>query len=211
VTNFIPIFPLAIVVFPGEKLNLHIFEPRYKQLIKECVASGKPFGIPTVTGSKLHDMGTLVKVDEVAKTYENGEMDIRVSGICVFRVLEATGKVPDKLYNGAIVTYPENTMSADPKLLVKVIQGIRDLHQMMGISKPFPRPEAELNSYDLAHLAGMAIDEEYQLLTLHMEMQRLEFLRRYLKKALHIAEGLENLREKVKLNGHFRNLSGFEI
>lgn len=210
-TNFIPIFPLAIVVYPGEKLNLHIFEPRYKQLIGECTASGKPFGIPVVTGSRLHDLGTLVQVDEVVKTYDNGEMDIRVSGIRVFRVLEATGHVPDKMYSGAIVNYPENDMRSDPKLLTKVITGIRDLHQLMGISKPFPKPEAELNSYDLAHLAGMTIDEEYQLLTLHQEMQRLEFLRRYLKKAIHIAQGLENLREKVKLNGHFRNLSGFDI
>ena len=60
-------------------------------------------------------------------------------------------------------------------------------------------------------LAGMTIDEEYQLLTLHLEMQRLEFLRRYLKKAHHVAQGLENLREKLKLNGHFRNLSGFDF
>src|SRR6187455_311175 len=47
-TNFIPIFPLGIVVFPGENLNLHIFEPRYKQLIKECFEQKKPFGIPPV-------------------------------------------------------------------------------------------------------------------------------------------------------------------
>jgi Lon protease-like protein len=211
VTNFIPIFPLAIVVYPGEKLNLHIFEPRYKQLISECKAAGKPFGIPIVTGSMLHDMGTLAQVDEIVKTYPNGEMDIRVSGIRVFRVLESTGVVPDKLYSGAIVSYPENDMKSDLKLLGKVIQGIRDLHKMMGISKEFPGPEAELTSYDLAHLAGMATDEEYQLLTLELELQRLEFLRRYLKKAIHIAQGLESLREKVKLNGHFRNLSGFDI
>jgi uncharacterized protein len=211
VTNFIPVFPLAIVVYPGERLNLHIFEPRYKQLISECTASGKPFGIPVVTGNTLHDLGTLVQVDEVVKTYSNGEMDIRVSGVKVFRVLEATGKVPGKLYNGAIVSYPDNDLQGNPALLEKVIQGIRELHQLMKIDKPFPKPEGELTSYDVAHLAGMTVDEEYQLLTLMREVQRLEFLRRYLKKAIHIAQGLESLREKVKLNGHFRNLSGFDF
>jgi hypothetical protein len=47
-TNFIPIFPLNVVLYPGETLNLHIFEPRYKELVKECFGNTKPFGIPAV-------------------------------------------------------------------------------------------------------------------------------------------------------------------
>src|SRR5437868_1316826 len=71
-TNFIPVFPLGIVVFPGETVNLHIFEPRYKQLVNECYAEGKPFGIPTVIDNKLNEMGTLVRVAEIVKVYDNG-------------------------------------------------------------------------------------------------------------------------------------------
>ena len=52
-TNFIPIFPLELVVYPGEKLNLHIFEDRYKQLISECYKERKPFGIPPVIKNKI--------------------------------------------------------------------------------------------------------------------------------------------------------------
>jgi len=52
-TNFIPIFPLGIVVYPGENLNLHIFESRYKQLIQECYSDAKPFGIPSVINKKV--------------------------------------------------------------------------------------------------------------------------------------------------------------
>src|SRR5678816_4936016 len=87
-TNFIPIFPLSIVIYPKEKLHLHIFEPRYKQLIKECLESQKPFGIPTVLNNRLQDMGTLVQVTEIVQEYENGEMDINTEGIKVFRTLE---------------------------------------------------------------------------------------------------------------------------
>ena len=76
-TNFIPIFPLSIVVYPGENLNLHIFEPRYKQLINECHTEGKSFGIPTVINNKLNDIGTLVKITEIVNTHETGEMDIQ--------------------------------------------------------------------------------------------------------------------------------------
>src|SRR4051812_43582452 len=107
-TNFIPVFPLGIVVYPGENVNLHIFEPRYKQLINECHAEGKPFGIPTVIDNKLNDIGTLVKITELVKMYDNGEMDIRTQGVRVFRILEMIKSVPDKLFGGAIVNYPDN-------------------------------------------------------------------------------------------------------
>src|SRR3990170_4384900 len=105
-TNFIPIFPLSIVIYPFEKLHLHIFEPRYKQLIKECFEGKKPFGIPTVLKNNLQDIGTLVEVAEIVHEYENGEMDINTQGIKVFRTLEVIKKVPEKLYSGAIVNYP---------------------------------------------------------------------------------------------------------
>jgi Lon protease-like protein len=67
-TNFIPIFPLGIAVFPYEKLNLHIFEPRYKQLINDTIQSKKPFGIPVVLNGKISEIGTLVEVVEISKT-----------------------------------------------------------------------------------------------------------------------------------------------
>src|SRR6476619_6222091 len=106
--NFVPIFPLGIVVYPGEQLNLHIFEPRYKQLINECFAEKKLFGIPVVINNHLNEMGTLVEVEEITSRYDNGELDIRTRGIKVFRVLEVIKQVPDKLYSGAIVNYPDN-------------------------------------------------------------------------------------------------------
>src|ERR1700741_1223533 len=87
-TNFIPIFPLGIVVYPGENLNLHIFEPRYKQLISECHTSKKPFGIPTVIEGKVQDNGALVEIIELSAVHENGEMDIKTQGVRVFRILE---------------------------------------------------------------------------------------------------------------------------
>jgi uncharacterized protein len=98
-TNFIPIFPLNLVVYPGEDLNLHIFEPRYKQLISECVEQKKHFGIPSVVKDKMAELGTVMEVREVVKVHENGEMDIKTKGLNVFRVLEAITSVPDKLYS----------------------------------------------------------------------------------------------------------------
>ena len=85
-TNFIPIFPLSIVVYPGENLNLHIFESRYKQLINECYSEKKSFGIPTVINDKVSEMGTLMNIEEIVSTSENGEMDIKTKGVSVFRI-----------------------------------------------------------------------------------------------------------------------------
>ena len=210
-TNFIPIFPLGIVVYPGEELNLHIFEPRYKQLIKECSDQKKPFGIPTVIDKKMQDYGALVSVTEVSKIYDNGEMDIKTTGGKVFRILELIKDVPDKLYSGAIVNYPESYEQGNPEMMRKVMQGIRDLHELLKVNKDFKKPDEQLRCYDVAHHIGLSLEEEYELLMLADERQRQEYLKRHLTKVIPMVAGMEQLKEKIKLNGHFKNLSGFNF
>ncbi|MGQ0738914.1 MAG: LON peptidase substrate-binding domain-containing protein [Bacteroidota bacterium] len=210
-TNFIPIFPLGIVMYPGEKLNLHIFEPRYKQLITECHSSKKPFGIPTVIENKMQDHGSLVEITELSAVHENGEMDIKTKGVRIFRILEVIKEVPDKLYSGAIVNYPETYEQGNPELMRKVMKSIRDLHQLLKVNKEFKKKDKEIKVYDVAHHIGMSLEEEYELLGLLDERQRQEYLKRYLAKVIPMVAGMEQLKEKIKLNGHFKNLSGFDL
>lgn len=210
-TNFIPIFPLSIVVYPGEDLNLHIFEPRYKQLIKECIEQKKPFGIPSVVESTVTDLGTLVEVVELVKEYEDGKMDIRTKGIKVFRVLEVIKEIPDKLYSGAIVNYPNNELALLPLRMKKLLAGIRELHKLLKVDKDFKKPDEQLSSYDVAHHTGMSLQEEYELLSLMQEDQRLEYLKRHITKVVPVLSQMENLKEKIKLNGHFKDLKGFNF
>ena len=210
-TNFIPIFPLGIVVYPGEELNLHIFEPRYKQLIHDSKTGKNQFGIPTVINNKLLEMGTLVELVEITKEYDNGEMDIKTRGLKVFRTLELVKSVPDKLYSGAIVNYPENFSNGSRSLMEKVIAGIRQLHTILKINKTFKATDQELWSYEVAHHAGLSLSEEYELLELMHELQRQEYLKRHLQKVLPVVTEMETLKEKVQLNGHFKNLSGFDL
>ena len=166
-TNFIPIFPLGIVVYPGEQLNLHIFEPRYRQLNKECADNKKPFGIPSVMDEKINEMGTLVQVKEITHVYEDGKMDIKTEGLKVFRMLEMINAIPDKLYSGAIVSYPDNDEKGNRALMQRIVKGIK-------------------------------------------ELQRQEYLKRHLKKVIPVLAEMEMLKEKVKLNGHFKNLKGLD-
>lgn len=209
-TNFIPIFPLGIVVFPGEQLNLHIFEPRYKQLIHECFEAKKPFGIPSVINDKINEMGTVVQVTEISKKYEDGKMDIKTEGLQVFRMLEMINTLPDKLYSGAIVSYPDNDEKGNRALMQGIVNGIKELHKLLNIEKKFTKPDNELWSYDVAHHAGLSLQEEYELLELMQELQRQEYLKRHLKKVIPVLAEMETLKEKVKLNGHFKNLKGLD-
>jgi Lon protease-like protein len=210
-TNFIPIFPLNIVVYPGENLNLHIFEPRYKQLINECHAAKKPFGIPAVIENKMQEFGSLVEIMEISKVQDNGEMDIKTKGTSIFRILEVLKNVPEKLYSGAIVNYPDNYEKGNPELMRRVMNSIRDLHAVLKVKKDFKKPDEEINCYDVAHDVGLSLQEEYELLMLQDERQRQEYLKRHLAKVIPMLAGMEQLKEKIKLNGHFKNLTGFDL
>lgn len=211
-TNFIPVFPLSLVVYPGQDLNLHIFEPRYKQLIGECYETGKPFGIPAVVDNELKELGTLVEIVEISKVYEGGEMDIKTRGLRVFRMLELIRTIPDKLYSGAIVSYPENELTQKTRwLMEKVLAAVKELHRMLQVNKSFKKPDEALLSYDIATHIGLTLQEEYELLGLMNELQRQEYLKRHLTRTLPLLAEMEQLKEKIKLNGHFRNIEPFQF
>lgn len=210
-TNFIPIFPLSIVVYPHEDLNLHIFEEKYKQLTRDCFEQKKMFGIPVVINNKMQELGTLLEIVEITKQYPGGEMDIKTQGKKVFRMLEVIESVPDKLYSGAIVNYPHNHEHGKRLLMNKVIESTKQLHKMLKVEKKLHKNEEDLWSYDLAHTVGFTLEEEYELLSLMNELQRQEYLKRHLAKVIPVVAEMESLKEKIKLNGHFKNISGFNL
>jgi uncharacterized protein len=210
-TNFIPLFPLSIVVFPGEELNLHIFEPRYKQLINDCFEAKKPFGIPTVINNAVMECGTLVEIVEITKVYEDGQMDVKTRGTLVFKILEQIQELPQKLYHGAIVTYPATKYIGSAALMEKIVESIRELHVLLQVNKNFKKTDADLISFDVAHHAGMTLEDEYQLLEFEQELHRQEFIKRHLVKVLAMMGQMNKLKEKIQLNGHFKNLEGFKF
>jgi uncharacterized protein len=143
--------------------------------------------------------------------YDDGKMDISTTGIKVFRMLELIREIPDKLYSGAIVTYPETEEDGSRLLMQKVVSSIKELHKLLQVSKDFKKPEDQLQAFDVAHHLGLNMEEEYELLGLFREAQRQEFLKRHLGKVIPMLAEMENLKEKVKLNGHFRNLESFDF
>ena len=206
-TNYIPIFPLGMVAYPGENVNLHIFEPRYIQLINNIQSGAGLFGIPPVINGQLQEYGTCMELLSIEKTYENGEMDIKTRGVMVYRTLEIIETVPDKLYMGAIVHYPNNNVNGLPQKQARIVQSLRQLHVLTGIVKNYNKPDNELNCYDIAHHAALNINDEYALLCLLREDQRQEFLERHFKQLLPHLVDLDQLKNRIQRNGHYRKIS----
>jgi len=164
-----------------------------------------------VINSKLQDHGTLVQIIEMCKVYDNGEMDIKTVGLQVFRILELIKEVPGKLYSGAIVNYPDNLEQGKPALMQKVMAGIHDLHRLLKVNKEYKKTDEEIKTYDIAHHVGLSLQQEYELLGLFDERQRQEYLKRHLAKVIPTVAVMEQLKEKIKLNGHFKDLPGFNL
>ena len=207
-TTFLPIFPLNIIVFPGETLNLHIFEARYIQMIKERTVDKKPFGIPSVINNISNELGTMMEIVEIVKEYESGEMDIRTKAVSVFRVLQLIDTVPDKLYSGAIVNFPENvTKTDDTNISRLILEEVKRLYALMNVEAKFPVHKQEAISYEIAHFVGLSKEQEYELLGLFTEVQRLEYIRRHLNNIIPVIKELELMKARIQMNGHFRDLS----
>ncbi len=212
-TFFIPIFPLQIVVYPGEKLNLHIFEPQYKQMITDCITHQKPFGICTVIDNKIQEVGVKIEQIELIKKYDSGALDIKTTASTLFSIIEIVETIPEKLYKGAIVT----TLANDPnRFIIKrdiVMQDLRELHDKLGIHKQFTKPDEQLSAFDIAHYVGLSLQQEYDVLTLPQESQQWEYLLRHLKALYSQLEKPEFKKRQIAIvqnvqrNGHFRDLS----
>jgi hypothetical protein len=205
-TSFLPMFPLGIVVFPGENLNLHIFEPRYLQLIQECEEEGKTFGIPSFIDKKLSNFGTEVKLLNIEKTYANGELDIKTQGVGLFQIMDFSPKIDDKLYGGAEVEFLEYDTDSELFTNQKIYEYIYQLFEVLKINKPLPALDADFNTYLLGHLVGFNIDQEYEFLRIRSEESRQSYMLKHLEHLLPVIKEMHTLQERAKLNGHFKHL-----
>ena len=117
-TNAIGLFPLRLFLLPGDQTTLHIFEPRYLQLVTECISEYKTFGIPYQTKTSLSEYGSLVTVVQIIKTYANGELDVLVECVQNFKIKNFEAKDEVKLYPcGAIQKVDTSNFLPSPELM----------------------------------------------------------------------------------------------
>lgn len=200
------LFPLSLTVFPGENLNLHIFEPRYKELILDCKSEGIHFGIPPYLKDKGMNIGTEVILVNIEKTHENGSMDIRTKGTRIFRIHDFLKDYKDKSYSGGRVEYLEVLYNGDPTLNKKIIMHLEELYQLFNLQKKAPVLDEHFNTYKIAHHVGFTIDQEIEFLQLINEFDRQSMVLEQLERFVPKARAAEELRAKIQMNGHFRNI-----
>lgn len=105
----LPLFPLHMVLLPGETTKLHIFEERYKQLVDDCLDNDAAFGIAYLEHGKMPGYGCEVKIVRILKTYSNGSLDILIEGTAIFKTLDFSEVLRPKLYGAGLVEFLPNS------------------------------------------------------------------------------------------------------
>ncbi len=205
----LPLFPLQTVFFPGETVPLHIFEERYRQLIADCRDEAITFGIPVYIDKNL-EFGTEVQLVEVVNTYEGGELDVLCIARQVFRILTFDSQMEGKLYAGGNVEFLDSDNDASEQLRKEVLDKIVELYELMGVEMPSV-PLKKFNSYAFAHKMGLSFEQEYKLLQLTNETDRLYFIRTHLDTTLKILTQVNRTKAAIEMNGHFKNFDPLDF
>ena len=205
----LPLFPLQSIFFPGETVPLHIFEERYKELIRDCRQEAITFGIPVYINNTMA-YGTEVQLVEIVNTYEGGEMDVTCVARQVFRIISFDNEMEGKLYAGGVIKFLDNVNDADPRLKREVLDKVHELYNLMAV--PFtPLPLEKFNSYVLVHKMGLSFDQEYQLLQMAKESERLTFIKKHLTSTITVLTEVDRTKKTIEMNGDFRNFDPLDF
>ncbi len=189
----IPIFPLTIFPLPGEMVPLHIFEPRYKQLLEDAETRDISFGIYFNHTSNVTKMGSLVKLESVIKRYPNGESDIIVKCIDLFEVVTLFRNYRDKLYPGGDV----NFWNVDIKLEVSDILH-KEFMAYLSLLK-INRHSQGSSAFGIANELSLDLDDRLKFV--HLENEKREsFLLSRLRFQKHVMNEAEKLKDVFHLN-----------
>ncbi|MBC7653180.1 MAG: LON peptidase substrate-binding domain-containing protein [Oligoflexus sp.] len=208
----IAIFPLQLIAFPGEQLNLHVFEQRYRDLFNDLKANkSMTFGIPPVVKNDIYLLGTQLKLVEIVKQYPNGEMDVVTEGIGVFSVNKIYNPYGDKSYAGANV---ELLIDDEEFNLVK-FEELQNLYEefqaMLTQRKEILNINANRYSFQIAHYAGLNEEQKLALLATLSEEERQEIMINHFKFIMPSMRSIQETQTRIIANGHFKNLQSFKF
>ncbi len=200
----LPLFPLSLVMYPEEKVPLHIFEPRYKALIGYCLQEDQPFGVVLFTEGKLAEVGCTARVHQVLNRYDDGRLDIVAQGRSRFRVEGLYHEQPFLTAEVAFLSEPRETLDADLKNRA-ITQHMRLLELAGRELRPSAYEGKAYVSYVLAHNAGLSPLQKQALLEIDGENERITYLVRHFEGLIPEVERMGALREKIQSNGHIRD------
>lgn len=201
----IPLFPLPRLIFPEERIYLHIFEDRYKEMISECHSNEQWFGICLVHENEICEIGCAVAIERVLKQYPNGESDILVRGIYRFKITNITDE--RSFLMADIIPFHEPLRTINHKLKDRLISQhvkyleLREEPLLLSIYQ-----ETKFVSYVIAAHLPLAVDEKQALLQIPEENERLKFLANYLSDLLPMVQQQLALEKRARGDGQATDL-----
>ncbi len=178
----LPLFPLDLVLLPGIPLPLHVFEPRYKEMIAECLDEKKPFGVVRASSEGVAEIGCTAEILEVTKRYDDGRMDILTRGVERFEVLQVHD---ERSFLQAEFTVIEDEPGRPSSQMVE--QAVRlhaEIVKLAGAEADGPEEGAQHLSFLLAGSLPLDLDFKQNLLTVLSEPKRLQAVIAYLEAVL---------------------------
>jgi Lon protease-like protein len=190
VNSLLPIFPLDLVLLPGVPLPLHIFEPRYREMIAECLERKKPFGVVRASSDGVADIGCTAEIMSVTKKYDDGRMDILTRGVDRFEVIHVNN---DRSFLQAEISVmqdeDEDEDEGEPgkptaQLATEAVRLHAEIAKLAGTEPSGPDEHAGNLSFLLAGSLPLDLDFKQNLLSTLSEARRLEAVIGYLEAVL---------------------------
>ena len=175
------LFPLNLVALPYKIIPLHIFEERYKKMIKDCIDKKKEFGIIYQNKDTQSKIGCSVSIEKIINTYPDGRMDVVVKGSKIFKVQRQYLK--QDLAMGDIVFMPESE-PLDKNIFNPLLDKYIKLLLAVGLKDNLDRHLAKTKTFELLEMIQTSHDFELELLRLNSEEKRLEILNRFFSSIL---------------------------
>ena len=195
----IGLFPLPLVLLPTERVPLHIFEERYRELIGECLDSGDEFGLVYADDDGVRDVGTRARVAEVLARLADGRMDVLVEGGDRFRLLElTTGR---SFHTGVVAPVEDEGDSAGSDAVERALRLFDRLRELTGSEVDVPEADVAQLSYVLAARVEFSPSDKLELLSDVSERSRLDRLCDLLENATAIAQRVRGTAERAATNG----------
>lgn len=195
----IGLFPLGMVLLPTERVPLHIFEPRYRELIGECIREEREFGLLYGDDDGLREVGTRTSVLEVLERFENGRLSIAVEGRERFRVVELTeGR---SFATARIEPVQDEEDLAGSAEIERAIDRYRNLGLIVETEIEEPDPTSPQLSFELAARVDFGVERKQELLELRSEAERLRQVSALLERAAEAITLEQELQNRAATNG----------
>ena len=195
----LPLFPLEIVLFPGAPLPLHIFEPRYKEMIAECLEKQRPFGMVRVKENSLATVGCSATILSVIKKYDDGRLDIAAEGLQRFEI--ETLNQERSFLQGEVTFFDDEPSQAGKESNATLIELHEQLFAILGQNVEIEDDAASL-SFQLAQELPVDLDFKQALLEMKSESERVETLTEYYRATIPKVEKTLRARQRASGNGH---------